>query len=84
MKISEMAVSSRRGQQQEKREIAFWVRAKTGPGNRDWSNIGVAFARKNGDPGFTIKLNTLPIDRNWNGAAVLVPPFVDDDAAIEE
>jgi hypothetical protein len=58
-----MAVSSRRGQQSEKREVAFYVRAKTGGGNRDWSNIGVAFAQKNGEPGFTIKFNTLRIDR---------------------
>ena len=84
MKISEIAVTSRRGQQQEKREIAFYVRAKTGGGSRDWSPVGVAFARKNGEAGYTIKLNTLPIDRNWNGALVLVPPFVGDDEAIEE
>lgn len=67
----------------EKREIAFYVRAKTGPGTRDWSNIGVAFARKNDAPGFTIKLNCLPIG-DWNGALVLVPPFVQEDEAIEE
>jgi hypothetical protein len=84
VKISEIAVNSRRGQQPEKREVAFYVRAKTGPGSRDWSPVGVAFTRKNGEPGLTIKLNTLPIDRNWSGALVLVPPFVDDDAPIEE
>jgi len=69
----------RRGQQTgEKREIAFFVRAKTGPGPRDWSPVGVAFARKNAEPGFTIKLNTLPIG-GWSGALVLVPPFADDE-----
>lgn len=74
----------RRGQQQpEKREIAFYVRAKTGPGTRDWSPVGVAFARKDSQPGFTIKLNTLPIT-GWNGALVLVPPFVDDGEPIED
>jgi hypothetical protein len=73
----------RRPQQNEKREIAFYVRAKTGPGSRDWSPVGVAFARKNGEPGFTVKLNTLPIS-GWNGSMVLVPPFVDDEAPIDE
>ena len=74
----------RRGQQTaERREIAFYVRAKTGPGPRDWSPVGVCFARKNGAEGFTIKLNTLPIT-GWNGAMVLVPPFVNDDEPIDE
>jgi hypothetical protein len=73
----------RRPQDKEKREIAFYVRAKTGPGARDWSPVGVAFARKNSEPGFTVKLNTLPIS-GWNGALVLVPPFVDDQEPIDE
>ena len=59
------------------REIAFYVRAKTGPGSRDWSPVGVAFARRNG-PGYTIKLNTLPIDKNWNGSLVLVEPYEEE------
>ena len=73
----------RRPQPQEKREIAFYVRAKTGPGTRDWTPVGVAFARKNGEPGFTIKLNTLPIS-GWNGAMVMVPPFADDQEEITD
>ena len=75
MSISEKARA--RGPREEKREVAFYVRAKTGPGSRDWSPVGVCFARKNGE-GFTPKLNTLPIDRNWNGTLVLVPPFVEE------
>ena len=81
--ISERAATNtRRSQEPEKREIAFYVRAKTGPGARDWSPVGVAFARKNDQPGFTIKLNTLPIS-GWNGAMVLVPPFADDEVVEE-
>jgi hypothetical protein len=75
--------AARRPQQNDKREIAFYVRAKTGPGPRDWSPVGVAFARRNDEPGFTIKLNTLPIGE-WSGALVLVPPFADDEAPIDE
>jgi hypothetical protein len=76
--------TARRGQPAEKREVDFFVRAKTGPGPRDWSGVGVAFKRRNGEPGFSVKLNTLPISKDWNGVLVLVPPFVEDDEPIEE
>lgn len=85
MSMTEAPARQRRGQQGEKREVAFYVRAKTGPGVRDWSPVGVAFARKNNEPGFTVKLNSLPIaGSGWNGALVLVPPFADEDEPIEE
>ena len=77
--MSSISERARAKPRDEKREVAFYVRAKTGPGPRDWSPVGVAFERKNGEPGYTIKLNTLPIDRNWNGSLVLVPPFAADD-----
>lgn len=83
--ISERASRSvRRGQQNEKREIDYFVRTKTGPGRREWSTIGVGFKRRNGDPGFTIKLNTLPISKDWDGSLVLVPPFVEEDETGDE
>jgi hypothetical protein len=78
------AANARRGQPQERREVAFNVRAKTGPGNRDWTGVGVAFERRNGLPGYSVKLNTVPISKDWNGALVLVPPFVDDDEPITD
>ncbi len=62
----------------DKREVAFFVRAKTGPGKNDWSPVGVALPRRNGKPGFSIKLNTLPITKDWDGGLVLVPPFEDE------
>jgi hypothetical protein len=73
-----------RRREEEKREVAFYVRAKTGPGPKDWSQVGVAFERKDNKPGFTIKLNTLPISKDWNGALVLVPPFVEEDEMPED
>ena len=77
--ITERAsASARRGRDEDKREVDYFVRAKTGPGRRDWTTIGVAFTRRNGEPGFSIKLNTLPIDKNWNGSLILVPPLVDE------
>ena len=77
--ISERAsASARRGRDDEKREVDYFVRAKTGPGRKDWTTIGVAFARRNNEPGFTVKLNTLPISKDWDGSMVLVPPLVDE------
>lgn len=70
--------NARRGREDEKREVAFYVRAKTGPGKKDWSPVGVAFARRDGQPGYTVKLNTLPISKDWDGSLVLVPPFEDE------
>jgi hypothetical protein len=69
------APSARRGREEERREVEFYVRAKTGPGKRDWTTIGVALKRRNDEPGFSIKLNTLPISKDWDGGLVLVPPY---------
>lgn len=83
--ISERASRTvRRGQEPEKREVDFFVRAKTGAGRRDWTTIGVAFARRNNEPGFSIKLNTLPISKDWDGSMILVPPIVNDEDISDE
>lgn len=85
MSTTDAPTRSRRGQQSEARPVAFYVRAKTGPGNRDWAGVGVAFERRNGEPGYSIKLNTWPIDTAaFKGALVLVPPFEDEDTPIDE
>ena len=77
-----MSMTTERGaarkSQAQKRDVAFVVRAKTGPSTNDWNTVGVAFERKNGEPGYTIKLNTLPIDRNWNGSLIMVPPIMEN------
>jgi hypothetical protein len=74
--VSERASSNaRRGREEEKREVEFYVRAKTGPGKRDWTTIGVALKRRNNEPGFSVKLNTLPISKDWDGGLILVPPY---------
>ncbi len=76
--ITERAsANARRRRDEDKREVDYYVRAKTGPGRKDWTTIGVAFTRRNNEPGFTVKLNTLPIDKNWNGSLILVPPLVE-------
>ena len=84
MSTTEAPTRQRRLPLAERREVDFFVRAKTGPGPRDWSPVGVAFKRRNGD-GYSVKLNTLPIDMAaFRGVLVLVPPFVEEGAEIEE
>jgi hypothetical protein len=75
---------SRRGRADDKREVEFYVRAKTGPGKRDWTTVGVALKRRNDELGFSIKLNTLPIWKDWDGGLVLVPPYQEETDEIQE
>jgi hypothetical protein len=75
--VSDTRSRPRRDATREKREVDFYVRAKTGPGRQDWSGIGVAFKTDNG---YSVKLNTLPINMAaWDGVLVLVPPFADGE-----
>lgn len=68
---------------QEARHPAFVVRAPD-PSNRGrWITLGYAWARKNGDDGYTIKLNSVPVGQ-WDGALILLPPFEDDTSDARE
>lgn len=61
--------------QEARRDVKYVVRAPD-PNNRGrWNTVGVAFERKNGQPGLTIKLNTLPVG-NWDGSLVCLEPIV--------
>lgn len=71
---------SRRTKKVEVRQPDFVVRAKTGPGRKDWSTLGFAWRRENGE-GFSIKLNTMPIGSHWNGVLKLLPPYAEGDDA---
>jgi hypothetical protein len=77
MSVSERA-SARTRPRDEPRQPDFVVRAKTGPGNKEWATIGYAWRRERGE-GFSIKLNTMPIGNHWNGVLKLLPPYVEDD-----
>ena len=58
--ISERAdLRSRRTPRPEPRQPDFVVRAKSGPNVRDWTTIGVAWKRQNGD-GYSISLKATP------------------------
>lgn len=67
----------------EKREVKYIVRAPDANNRGRWNTVGVAFERKNGAEGLTIKLNTLPVG-NWDGSLILLPPLTPEDAANDE
>ena len=67
----------------EVRHPAFVVRAPD-PSNRGrWITLGYAWTRKNGEDGYTIKLNSVPVGQ-WDGALILLPPFDDDVSDAKE
>jgi hypothetical protein len=72
--------SSRQVRRSEGRQPDYVVRAKTGPGRQEWSTVGSAWKRDNGD-GLTVKLNAMPIGSHWNGTLKLLPPYVEEDTA---
>jgi hypothetical protein len=76
MSVTERS-SLRQRESDEARQPEFVVRAKTGPGRKDWATIGYAWRRDSGE-GFSIKLNTMPIGNYWNGVLKLLPPLADD------
>ena len=61
------------------RQPDFVVRAKTGPGSKEWSTVGSAWKRDKGE-GFSVKLNAIPIGEHWKGVLKLLPPYVEDDS----
>lgn len=63
----------------ESRQPDYVVRAKTGPGNKEWSTVGSAWNRDNG-AGISVKLNAIPIGEHWKGVLKLLPPYAEDDA----
>jgi hypothetical protein len=69
------SISRRSAQPQEKREVRYVVRAPDSNNRGRWVTVGVAFERKNGEDGFSVKLNTLPVG-SWDGTLILLPPIV--------
>lgn len=69
--ISERARAAR---EPEKREVKYIVRALDPHNKNRWITCGVAFDRKNGEPGYSVKLNSLPVG-NFDGTLVLLPPL---------
>jgi len=77
------SISRRSVQPQEKREVKFVVRAPDSNNRGRWVTVGVAFERKNGEEGYSVKLNTLPVGQ-WDGTLILLPPLVAEEAGSPE
>ena len=73
-KVGEKAAPRRH--MREMRQPVFVARARQADSNA-WLTIGVAWERKNGEPGYSVKLNALPF--NFDGTFVLLPPLTDGD-----
>lgn len=71
--------TQRKDRKSENRQPDFVVRAKTGPGRKDWSTVGSAWNRDNGE-GISVKLHSIPIGPNWNGVLKLLQPYAADEA----
>lgn len=72
--MARSAIAQRAAPQPEKREVKYIVRAPDSNNKGRWVTCGVAFERKNGEPGLSVKLNTLPVGP-WDGALILLPPL---------
>jgi hypothetical protein len=77
------SISRRAMQPQEKREVKYVVRAPDSNNRGRWVTVGVAFERKHGEEGFSVKLNTLPVGQ-WDGTLILLPPLVADEDTTAE
>ena len=58
----------------ERRKPVYVVRAPD-PTTR---TLGYAWQRKNGEEGFSVKLNSIPVG-NWDGVLVLLPPLSNEE-----
>jgi len=75
--------TARSARSQEKREVKYVVRAPDSNNRGKWVTVGVAFERKNGEAGFSVKLNTLPVG-GWDGTLILLPPLVPEGEGAAE
>jgi hypothetical protein len=81
MSIRDQTAKSARSQ--EKREVKYVVRAPDSNNRGKWVTVGVAFELKNGEDGFSVKLNTLPVG-GWDGTLILLPPLAPEGEGASE
>jgi hypothetical protein len=60
------------------RRPAFVVRAPDANNRGRWVTLGYAWERRNGEVGYTVKLNSIPVGQ-WDGSLILLPPLKDED-----
>lgn len=62
----------------ERRKPTFVVRAPDANARGRWVTLGYAWQRKNGEDGFSVKLNSIPVG-HWDGTLVLLPPLSNEE-----
>jgi len=72
----------RRERRNEGRPPDYVVRAKCGPGHRDWTQVGYAWNRDGGE-GISVKLNSMPIGEHWNGVLKVLPANSDAEGSTD-
>ena len=77
MSLLEGAGGSAR-QKAGRRKPVYVVRAPDPNARGRWVTLGYAWQRKNGEEGFSVKLNSIPVG-NWDGALVLLPPLSNEE-----
>jgi hypothetical protein len=77
MSVSEGAPRIPR-QTSDRRKPVYVVRAPDPNVRGRWVTLGYAWQRKNGEEGFSVKLNSIPVG-NWDGALVLLPPLSNEE-----
>lgn len=77
MSVAQREMSLRK-RPNEARHPAFVVRAPDPSAKGRRITLGYAWSRKNGEEGFTIKLNSVPVG-GWDGALILLPPYADNE-----
>lgn len=68
----------------DNRTPTFIVRAPDPNRRGRWITLGAAWPLRDGQPGYSVKLNTLPVGNRWDGALVLLPPLAQDDQGKQE
>jgi hypothetical protein len=78
--MSTQSISERaRPRRTERPKPAYVAKAKVGNG---WVNIGAAWPVRSGEDGFSVKLNTIPL--NWDGRFILLTPLEASDTTASE
>jgi hypothetical protein len=77
MPVTEGAARNTR-QGTERRQPVYVVRAPDPTTRGRWVTLGYAWRRKNGEDGFSVKLNSIPVG-TWDGALVLLPPLSNEE-----
>src|SRR6266436_3907900 len=81
MSISQQAVAQRQRRERPKPDFIARARVVSETGGA-WVTIGAAWALRSGEPGFSLKLTTTPL--NWDGRFILLPPLPTEEEELAQ